>query len=103
MTQETQRAVKAIENNEAAVLDGSPIPELQDDSILAAPKAYSLNPTDWKHMRYRSEPGTTLGCDWAGIVLAVGKNVTRFKLGDEVFGVCHGGRLRMFPTIECIS
>jgi NADPH:quinone reductase-like Zn-dependent oxidoreductase len=76
-----------------------PVPN--DDQVLIKVRAASVNPFDWHFMRgipyvMRMEAGlrkpkdTRLGGDVAGQVEAVGKNVTQFKPGDEVFGVCAG-------------
>src|SRR5207237_6173237 len=60
-------------------------------------RAASVNPLDWHYMRgtpyfmrlgagLRKPKVTRLGVDFAGTVEAVGRNVNRFKPGDEVFG-----------------
>lgn len=63
-------------------------PEPKGHDIRVAVKAVSVNPVDTK-VRKRAEPpaGETkiLGYDAAGIVDAVGPNVTLFKAGDEVY------------------
>ncbi|MBO6516676.1 MAG: NAD(P)-dependent alcohol dehydrogenase [Bacteroidia bacterium] len=72
-----------------------PIPE--EDQVLIKVHAASVNPLDWRRMR--AEPfmvrftsglfkpkQAILGADIAGRVEAVGKEVTLFKVGDEVFG-----------------
>jgi zinc-binding alcohol dehydrogenase family protein len=63
-------------------------PEPQGRDIRVAVKAISANPVDYK-VRKRAAPpeGETkiLGYDAAGIVDAVGPEVTLFKAGDEVF------------------
>jgi NADPH:quinone reductase-like Zn-dependent oxidoreductase len=72
-------------------------PAPTDDQILVKVRAASVNPYDWhfvegtpKIMRLgvglRKPKDTRLGVDFAGTVEAVGKNVTQFKPGDEVFG-----------------
>src|SRR6267143_7214101 len=76
-------------------------PTPNDDQILVKVRAASVNPYDWhfiegtpKIMRIgvglRKPKDTRLGGDVAGQVEAVGKNVTQFKPGDEVFGLCSG-------------
>lgn len=73
-----------------------------DDEILLKIRAASVNAYDWRLMRgkpffirfmiggLRKPKLTRPGVDAAGEVESVGKNVTRFKPGDEVFGSCRG-------------
>jgi NADPH:quinone reductase-like Zn-dependent oxidoreductase len=81
--------VLAVENVE------KPVPA--DDQVLVEVHAASINPLDWHYMRatpylMRMDSGIgkpvnpRLGVDFAGVVVSVGKDVTRFKPGDEVFG-----------------
>jgi NADPH:quinone reductase-like Zn-dependent oxidoreductase len=79
-------------------LDEIEKPTPNDDQILVKVRAASVNPYDWhfiegtpKIMRMmgvglRKPKDTRLGVDFAGTVEAVGKNVTQFKPGDDVFG-----------------
>ncbi len=66
----------------------APKPEPKGRDIRVAVKAVSVNPVDTK-VRKRAEPpaGETkiLGYDAAGVVDAVGPDVTLFKAGDGVF------------------
>src|SRR5438876_984491 len=72
-------------------------PTPADDQVLVRVRAASLNPLDGHFVRgmwlarfmgggLRKPKDTRLGVDYAGTVEAVGKNVTQFKPGDEVFG-----------------
>ena len=64
----------------------TPAPGLRD--LLVAVRAVSVNPIDCKvRMRAQGTPEQPkiLGFDCAGIVQAVGNEVTLFKSGDEVF------------------
>ena len=73
-------------------------PVIDDDQVLVRVHATSVNPVDWHGMRGEpyimrlgeglTKPKTNgLGADLAGRVEAVGKDVTAFRPGDEVFGV----------------
>ncbi|MDH3242716.1 MAG: NADP-dependent oxidoreductase [Alphaproteobacteria bacterium] len=68
-----------------------PHPEPGEGEIVAAIHAASVNPTDWKTRAGQRAGGDILpwvpGCDFSGIVEAVGPGVTDFKPGDAVFGV----------------
>ncbi len=76
-------------------------PTAGDDDVLIKVRAASVNPLDRHLMRgsYIIRPLTGLrkpritcpGRDLAGQVEAVGRNVTQFKPGDEVFGVSRRG------------
>ena len=75
-----------------AVLRAIPIPELRPEYILVKTVAVALNPTDWTSLDAVGEPGTIVGCDYAGVVEQVGSGgSTRFKKGDRIAGFAHGG------------
>ena len=72
-------------------------PTVEDDSVLIRVRAASLNALDWHFMRgapllarmgngLRAPKTPGLGVDLAGLVEAVGKDVTGFRPGDAVFG-----------------
>ncbi len=76
-------------------------PAIGADELLVRVRAASVNPLDWHLMRgrpyfLRTQAGlhrptrSVLGTDLAGRVEAVGKDVTTFKPGDEVFGARDG-------------
>jgi NADPH:quinone reductase-like Zn-dependent oxidoreductase len=76
-------------------------PEVADDAVLVRVRATSVNPHDWHSLRgepyimrmgegLRRPKRTVLGIDAAGVVDAVGKDVTELHPGDEVFGVRSG-------------
>jgi NADPH:quinone reductase-like Zn-dependent oxidoreductase len=84
-------------------LENTAKPTLGDNRVLVKVHAASVNPLDWHYMRgkplfMRTMSGfglgkpddIRLGVDFAGTVEAVGKDVRRFKPGDEVFGGADG-------------
>lgn len=72
-----------------------PMPDIQSPHQLRVSiKAAGINPLDTKLRKrgtyYPDRLPTILGCDGAGVVDAVGAQVTRFKAGDAVY-FCNGG------------
>ena len=74
-------------------------PTPAENQVLVKVRAASLNPLDLAVrgplpirpiLGLRKPKDTRLGVDYAGIVEVVGKNVTQFKPGDEVFGGKNG-------------
>lgn len=68
-------------------------PTIQEDEILVQVKAASINPLDWRirsgEMKIMTgkTPPRILGSDYAGVVSKIGKNIHKYKVGDEVFGL----------------
>jgi NADPH:quinone reductase-like Zn-dependent oxidoreductase len=69
--------------------------------VLIQVRAASVNPYDWHFVRgapsfirlftgLRGPKSSRIGADVAGVIAGVGAGVTRFKVGDAVFGVCKG-------------
>lgn len=90
----TMRAV-VFDGEGASVDPRRQVPKLHEDSVLIRPLAVALNPTDWKHVRFkRAKLGCIVGCDYAGVVEAVGSAVKKkWKPGDKIFGCAHGANL----------
>ncbi len=78
-------------------LEDVPVPALGDGDVLVRIRAASANAGDWHLLRgtplpfrlvagLRTPRFKIIGTDVAGHVEAVGRNVTQFRPGDEVFG-----------------
>ena len=76
-------------------------PRSGDDQLLVKVHASSVNPYDWHFIRgtpsfirlfagLRVPKFRHLGADVAGVVEAVGRNISSFKVGDAVFGTAKG-------------
>lgn len=87
------------------------MPPVTDNEVLVEIRAASPNPWDWHFMRgepyvvriisglRRPRPSSVLGSDVAGRVEAVGKGVTRFLPGDEVFGFVGKGAFAEYVSV----
>jgi NADPH:quinone reductase-like Zn-dependent oxidoreductase len=89
-------------------------PAVEDNGVLVRVRAASVNPADWHFVRgkpyiarlqlgLRTPKDTVLGSDVAGQVEAVGKNVSAFQPGDEVFASSFGhgnGALAEYVSIS---
>jgi len=99
----TMQAIRARCYGPSSVLQlehvEKPVPEA--DMLLVRVRAAGVNPLDWHLMRgepyiMRLDAGigapkdSRMGVDFSGVVEAVGKSVTKFKPGDEVFGGARG-------------
>ncbi|MBU1822442.1 MAG: NAD(P)-dependent alcohol dehydrogenase, partial [Bacteroidetes bacterium] len=89
-----------------------PTPVPKDNEVLVKVQAASVNSWDWdlvtgKPLLYRLLFGIfrprypIIGSDIAGRVEAVGKDVTQFKPGDEVFGDISGSGFGAFAEYAC--
>lgn len=98
----SQQSAIVIQEDGEAGISHIPIPTPGDDWILVKVRAVALNPTDWKHVDYAlAGPGSRVGCDYAGVIEQVGKNVTKFKKGDRVAGFVHGWFVSKIPRTLC--
>lgn len=90
-----------------------PKPVPNDDQVLVQIHAVSINSWDWdmltgRPLEYRVFSGLFKprknqihGCDIAGRIESAGKNVTKFKVGDEVFGDLSEGGWGAFAEYVC--
>ncbi|PWY56204.1 quinone oxidoreductase [Legionella qingyii] len=86
------------------IIENGPKPECSKSQILVHVKATALNRADimQRYGKYPPPPGETevLGLEVAGEVVAVGTNVTQFKLGDKVYGLVGSGAYAEYCPVE---
>ena len=87
------------------------MPTIEDHQVLLRVHASSVNPAEWYGVTgpyftrlfgggVRKPKTTTVGADVAGRVEAVGKDVTEFQPGDEVFGTSGAAWAEYAPARE---
>ncbi len=99
MTQQTMKAIRIHDYGglDALVLEDAPRPEAQAGQVLIRMKAAGVNPADsgaragafkqWMPLQFPWTPGL----EGAGLIEAVGPDVTEFRPGQEVYGFVSGG------------
>ncbi|MGH3473891.1 MAG: NAD(P)-dependent alcohol dehydrogenase [Aeromicrobium sp.] len=87
-------------------------PEIGDDEVLLRVRAAGLDRGTWHMMTgrpyllriigfgFRRPKNPVPGIDVAGTVAAVGSNVTRFSVGDEVYGMSRGSFAEYSAVLE---
>lgn len=87
------------------------LPTIADEQVLVRVRASSVNPAEWYAAAaplfarifgraLRRPKSATIGADLAGRVEAVGKDVTEFRPGDEVFGTSGASWAEYAPARE---
>ena len=104
------KAVQISEFGDRSVLalNDIAIPTPANKEVLIKVKSASVNPVDWKIREGYLQPmlnhslPLTLGWDVSGVVAAIGKEVTGFKLGDEVYSrpdIAKNGSYAEYQTV----
>ncbi|RDL30414.1 Enoyl reductase LovC [Venustampulla echinocandica] len=89
----TQTALVGDSEGNIILSHSAPVPELEDDRVFVEVKAVALNPVDTKMVGAYHTPGAISGCDFAGVVTAVGSTaaaVGHIQVGDRVAGAVSG-------------
>lgn len=86
-----------------------PVPA--DNQLLVKVRAASVNPADWHFVRgepylirldfgFGRPENPRIGIDFSGTVVSVGKDVTKYRPGDEVFGGRSGALAEYLVILE---
>ena len=88
-----QTAIVAQSAGQLAIQHNAPVPCLAPDMALVRTAAVAINPADAKMLDYSAAPGAIHGYDFAGTIVALGKDALasgRLSVGDRVAGFVHG-------------
>jgi NADPH:quinone reductase-like Zn-dependent oxidoreductase len=94
-TSQTMKAIRIHRYGgpEALQYEDAPRPQPQADELLIRVHAAGVNPIDWKVREgyvkdiWPHKFPLILGWDFSGVVEELGRDVSRFKIGDEVYSV----------------
>ncbi|KAI2794199.1 Trans-enoyl reductase apdC [Penicillium oxalicum] len=86
-----QTALKITAEGRIAAISCA-LPSIHDDELLVRVRSIALNPFDAKSAEMSPTVGATLGCDFAGDVVAMGSQTKsrNFNIGDRVCGWVFG-------------
>lgn len=86
--------LEGIGGTESLIIKDVAMPNIQKGEVLVKVKSFSINPVDIKtrigkgvHGRIKDEQPIILGWDVSGEVIEIANDVTKFKKGDQVFGM----------------
>ena len=93
-----------VEDQQALAWREVDAPELSPNEILIRVKATAINRADLMQRRglYPPPPGASdiMGLECAGVVEALGQNVTRFSAGDHVCALLAGGGYAEMAAVD---
>lgn len=81
------------------------VPSLSANEVLVKVRSGSINPVDYK-LKINQIPflryfvSATVGRDFSGEIIDVGEKVTKFKIGEEVYGNAIGGSLQEYTVAK---
>lgn len=104
-----QAAVITHYHQAEPLMTSMPIPDVQPTDVLVKIMAASINPIDTKTMAgglkllLHYPMPLVLGSDFAGEIVAVGNQVTQFKIGDAVYGRPRKQRIGTFAEYLAVN
>jgi NADPH:quinone reductase-like Zn-dependent oxidoreductase len=100
-------AIDRYGDNTQLKLRDFPKPQPADDEVLVELKAASINPVDYKmrsgelKLVLHYDFPLIMGNDGAGVIVDMGKHVSRFRIGDEVYLRPHKERIGTLAEFIC--
>lgn len=89
----TQTALVGDAEGNIILVHSAPVPGLEDDRVSIEVRAVALNPVDTKMVGDYHTPNAISGCDFAGVVTAIGSDAAaagHIKVGDRVCAAVSG-------------